>query len=794
MPDHLRLNPPVLTDSKRRPAGGGEEVSGIDRAGKATTLVGILAGLESGGRRWFPDPALEVDDQSGDLGRVVLKFRTKGAPKKGPLASLKMIPLGENGENEFFTLSSDELRRLFAELVRRYGGISSADVNDSASWFELLDQIEDIELYSRADRVDPSLSPDSGYPQTVDVVLWPTSILPDGQARALARDRLEEITAVVEATGGSVVASDPRPDAPLIRAVVEQPLLSLLLDHPVIERVRGPLAATIAPSQLLDTAFESNVREPSGASIGVIDDLVIRANVLMDTAVASSASFPAGKVFGAATAHGTNVASVAAYGSFDVAIQNGVLPSPFPIIAARIAEADAAGNPTVRGSVVALFEEALTWVAEQGARIAVVAFGYDYADTDPLPTELTATIDRLSRDLKIVIVVSAGNLRRVAPLHWRDDYPTYLSGTEARIAAPGAAALAVTVGSLSSRDVAHDQTLTAIAPSGEVSPFSRTGPTRGNRFGKTRKPEFLGPGGNWGWRDGGSSPVFGDPNLSVVTLSTTATPAYTVTTGTSVAAPFVAHELAKIATRYPDAGPNLMRALLALSGHAPSDRPGQVLGEPAVASAYGVPNSDRILESGGHRAVLTFEGQIVRGGRHIFALPVPAEFAQTFVGAQRRLRVALAFDPPVRRSRRDYMAGRMIFDFVRSMDLDEVKRTWEEQPSVAEAASHGLERRNLPSGRRRPKTSPGVDALRSNTIVRRDIETSDWSVDDEDYFLVVSHDSSPWTASQLEQYPTQDYALAIELIDEARTSLDLHALTEARLASLARLGARARVQ
>ncbi|WP_298944633.1 S8 family serine peptidase [uncultured Microbacterium sp.] len=763
----------------------------MNRPQKATTLAGILAGLESGGRKWFPDSTGDSDEED-DLGRVVLKFTTKGAPKKGPLATLSMIPLGENGENEFFTLSSAESRRLFAELVQRYGGTAPSNIEDPATWFQLLDQIEDIELYDRSDRIDPSLAIDSEASQAVDIVLWPTSILPDIRARRLAAERVEEILAVVTGADGSVVASDPRPDAPLVRAVVDAPLLSLLLDHPVVERVRGPLAATIAPSHFIDAAFEREIPTPAGAAIGVVDDLVIRANLLMDSAVVESASFPAGKVFGAATAHATNVASIAAYGGFDETVRGGELPIPFPIISARIAESDAAGNPTISGSVVTLFEDALTWIAQRGARIAVIAFGYDHADTDPLPTELTATIDRLSRDLKLVIVVSAGNLRRVTPHHWRDDYPTYLDHGDARIAAPGAAALAVTVGSVALRDVAHDQTLTAIAPSNELSPFSRTGPTRGNRFGKTRKPEFLAPGGNLGWRDGGSSPVHGDTNLSVVTLSTSAVPAFTSTAGTSVAAPFVAHELAKIATRYPSAGPNLLRALLALSAHAPADRPGQALSE-GIGTAYGVPDAERILESGGHRAIMTFEGEVQRGGRHIFALPVPAEFASAFSGAQRRLRVALAFDPPVRRSRRDYIAGRMIFDFVRNMDLDLVKRTWEEQPSIAEAASQGLERLELPSDRRRPKTIPGVDALRSNTIVRRDVETNNWSEDDEDYFLVVSHDSSPWTTAQLDQYPTQTYALAIELIDEARTSLDLHALTEARLAALARQEVRARV-
>lgn len=802
MPDHIPLSPPVPTDSRRRPPGGGGDEIPVDRARKATTIAGILSGLETSGIPLFGGQAnsAPAEDEVDDLGRIVLKFTTKGQPKKGPLGAMKMIPLGENDDNEFFTLSSAESRELFASLVQRYGSVDVRDSDDPRSWYELLDQVENIAVYDRQDRADLTLAElDFAAPSPVDVVLWPTSILADARAKRLAVERVAEIEALVDAVrerGGyaEITATDTRPETPLVRAVVDDETLQLLLGHPVVERVRGPLIATIGPSQLVQAGERPEVPSADGVAIGVIDDLVSIANPWMADVVKGSKHFPEGRVYHGATAHGTNVASIAAFGSFDGVLAGATVPAPFPIFAARVAEANAHGNPTVVENPVSQFEQAITWLHTEGARIVVIAFGYDYPDTDPFPTELTATIDRLARDLRLVIVVSAGNLRKIRDgLHWRDDYPTYLSDVDARIAAPGTAALAVTVGSSATRTVPHDTTLTAVVgQEHEVSPFSRTGPTRGNRFGKTRKPELTGPGGNWGWNEATKSLAMSDPNLGVVTLSTRATPLFTVSSGTSLAAPFVAHEIARIATRYPTAGPNLLRALVALAGQPPASRPGLNLGDGAVASAYGLPDASRVLESGANHAILVHEGQIQSGGRLIFRLPIPPEFAAPAPQAVRRLRIALAFDPPVRRSRRDYIAGRMQFDFVQNMPFDDVKRTWEVQPSVAEAEAHGLSRDSLPNGHQRPRTIPGVDLVRSNTLIRRDVETAGWDPDDEDYFLVVSHDTSPWTDSQLNQYPTQEFALAIELIDEGRPELDLHALTTSRLDFYVRQTGRAR--
>lgn len=785
MPDHLQLAPPSQTDSKRRPPSPRPKET-FDRKAHATTLAGVLAGLEYAGSPLFTSViADDTDDEADQLGEVVLKFKTKGATSKGPFSKIAMTALGENADNEFYVLSPTESRRQFGELVRAYGG-DPQEWSSTGAWLRLLDQIEDVSVYTRADRYDETLE-DLDFADTdiIDVVLWPTSLLRETSAERVGRERLQELKGIVESfaanrTGIAILAEDPRPDTLFFRVVANEELMDELLEHPYVQKVRGRLAPRLAPAQLIPQASAGSPPPPAGASIGILDDLVLTANPWMRGVVSQSANFPETRVFGGATSHGTMVASIAAYGSLDAAARGHQPNVPFPILAARISEADRNGNTVVVGDVVSQFESAFAWLDEQGARIAVVAFAYDHADKEPLPTELTVTVDNLARKYQMVVVVSSGNIGQIPNRHWLNDYPSYLEDESSRVAAPGTAALALTVGAHAHLDVPSDNSLVAIAREGQPSPFSRTGPTRGNRFSKTRKPEFSGPGGNWGWRTNGSSPIPHDEGLGVVTLSTRNQPLFSVGSGTSLAAPFVAHEVAKIATRYPAAGPNLLRAITALS--VPELPIHRSAAQASVTAAYGVPRADRVLESGGHRAIMVYEGQIDIGGRQIHELPVPDEFAELVPNSERRFRIVLAFDPPVKRSRRDYMAGRMHFDFVRNMTLAEVKRTWETQPTLAEReADPTVLYDSLPLGNQRPKTNPPVSPLRSNTLIRRDVATDQWNVDDKHYFLVVSHDSSAWTKAQLAANPVQNYALAIEMVDEGRPGLELHNLVQSRL-------------
>lgn len=81
--------------------------------------------------------------------------------------------------------------------------------------------------------------------------------------------------------------------------------------------------------------------------------------------------------------------------------------------------------------------------------------------------------------------------------------------------------------------------------------------------------------------------------------------------------------------------------------------------------------SDRAISSGGTRATMTYDGEMPVDTIRIHPIPVPDLF-RLGSGAERSITVTLAFDPPVRRQRREYIAASMQVDLYRNMDPDEL--------------------------------------------------------------------------------------------------------------------------
>jgi len=787
MADHLRLSDPTPLATRRRPPGP-QGRGPIDRPGHASTIAGVLAGLG------LPYPTAqgvvtdEVERDEEDS-RLVLVFTDIGALREGPFRKWHMTPVAEGGDQTYMVISDTESRRVFAELVGAYGGDADA-WSDPKAWQEQLDSIGGVRVYGPEDRADPRLSSlDPEVAEVVDVLIWPSTFETQRLRADTARTRVEEIRGVVARHAERnrnlrIVAEDPRPDSTLLRVVADGDLRSELLGHVLVERIRPPLRPEVSNGTLVLAEAPAVAPEASGEPIGIIDDLVMD-NPLLAGVVRSRTASPASHVFGPGTPHGTHIAGVAAYGDlrqFAIAGED-ELPEARPIHSVRIMDADP--TTSTRARVVGLFHEqiehALRTLHAEGVKIVTCSINDDVADSAPTPSETMTVIDQLARELGLVVVVSAGNVRDVDPHHWRDGYPAYLDRPEARIADPAGAALAITVGARAHFDVPAQpaygpSTSLAIAQAGQPSPFTRTGPSRGRGSTGRSKPEFAAPGGNYSWDSLTGGPRGKDPAMSVVT---TAPPGLTggrilaVDDGTSLAAPYVANQIAAIATRYPDAGSNLLRALTALAGDRHEvDREGG-----AIVSAYGEPVAARVLESGTHQTVIHYEGTIRPNSIVIHHLPIPPEFA-TGRFAQ-RIRIALAFDPPVRRSRRDYLAGGMAFDFVRNMSFDEVAARYSRQPNSAEMADDPSQvALDLPSGAQRPSLRPAAGELPSSTLIRRSF-TGSWDPDDEGYYLVVSHRARHWArGDELEDQP---YAVAVMLSLAGEARIDLRAQVEARL-------------
>jgi hypothetical protein len=135
----------------------------------------------------------------------------------------------------------------------------------------------------------------------------------------------------------------------------------------------------------------------------------------------------------------------------------------------------------------------------------------------------------------------------------------------------------------------------------------------------------------------------------------------TSSTGT-MAAPRIAYKAALLFRAMPQASANIIRALLSLSASPPAEalRCLQHLGEAAQRAClgYGVPDVARALDSEERRVVLVADKQELATDQFaLYRIPVPKEF-QTTKG-KRYIRVSLAFDPPVRHTRLEYLGLRL---------------------------------------------------------------------------------------------------------------------------------------
>lgn len=792
MGDHLYLSRPRTITSTRFSNGFDPDADPVepDRPGHARTLAGILAGIEGRVALTRTDSdAQDPEDRAEDDSPIVLVFEGRAQLKDGPFRKWGMTVLAEGDDNTYLVLSDREARRLFAELVSAYGG-NESDWVEAESWRDQIDAIDGVHLYGPDERKDPGIDnlPFEGV-ETVDVLLWGSSLERPAQRKQAAKYRLSLVRDVVRdaATRDNhirVVTFDDHPDSTLVRVTTNRELLAVLLAHPWVEKVRPPLRPTVSGEQLLTAAVPEEGPAPEGAPIGVIDDLITTAHPLLGSVVVEQKQFPAGMTLNPPSQHGTQVAGVAAYGDLRPYVSTtAALPKPHPVYGARIMHTDprSVSGVAVADPLHAQLERALTWLASKGVKVAVCSINFPYPDERLLPSESAAVIDRLSRDLDMVVVVSAGNVDNVAPVHhWKHDYPDYLNTDSARVADPGTAALALTVGAVAryaNPASAGTGGSVPIAQIDQPSPFTRVGPTRGRNRSGTRKPEFEAHGGNFSHDPNNGAVAGGDPSLGVITLSHDGlTSAFTAVDGTSFAAPYVAYQVAEIATRYPDASANLLRALTALSA-----RPNSVIARmpiDAVVSAYGHPDASTVLESGPARVIVMFEGEMPIGSTVVHRIPVPAQFATGRRGQQ--LRVALAFDPPVRRTRRVYATGDMAFNIVRAMSEDDVVKLYSRQPTRAQAkADPNVQIMELPHDKRRPDMEPGASAVASNTLISRTMQGI-WDPDDEDYYLVVQHHVRPW-ARKSELPESQTYAFAVELAMREQPGIDLLSLVRAQL-------------
>ena len=782
MPDHLLLPDRVAVPTRRQGGGGGAAPSrnprthggDLERQLQRAVTVGreirVVEGIDPGlVFKIQAIPGARLDDAD---------WRRRG-----------LTLLGDTEDWTYFVLSSEDIPgQLQAELARysegedREGGVAPLKTFFNA--------LEDIRPYSRDDRRSPDLPAELDAltrPLVVDVVVWPSANFPEA-GRRLAQARL-----VVARFDGEVLAADDRPRFTVLRASISGEGVEALLGLSVVERVRLPPTPYVEPSEWTELSAEDlDVQAADSEPIGIIDDGIADGHPLFGGGgVASVRAFPAEHDWGPPGYHGTMVAGLAAFGEFERPLRAGeVFERRSAVHQARVLEPDPDFPDRTRFAPSTTPHQAIedairTLHHEENVRVFNLSITDSLSYSGPHVGLWTESLDSLIRELGIVVVVATGN-RIVSPSGVIDtgqnawsDYPHYVLAPGGRVAEPAPAALALTAGSLARFDAPQTPRGEArvgdraIAAVNEISPFSRSGPGAH----KGTKPDVVEYGGNWVLND---IDLIETDNYGVGVVSIameTRGRLFRVSSGTSFSAPRVARLVADLWPAYPEASANLIRALVGISSRVPDPARQQFPhdADRLRAVGYGRPTRSLAESSSGPRVVMYFDGSMATDTVSIHPVPIPPSFVRG--RAARRIGVSLAFDPPVRRQRREYLAGTMSFDLLRNVLPEEIRQRYQRQ---------GAERVELYADRRRVNLKPGTRHVENSTLQVRFTSPRLLNADDGDvYYLVVTHQAAPWA-----EPGDQRYALAVELAEEEREELDLYVEVQERV----RIPARARVR
>lgn len=519
---------------------------------------------------------------------------------------------------------------------------------------------------------------------------------------------LANLRAVCSTFGGRVADELRTSSLILARVVGSRALGDALLDLDFVAQVNLPPRLPPAYGALFrDQAATGDNRVPTGTEpvVGVIDSGVLGAHPLLRDWVVSEEDFGSGESSVAdQQGHGTQVAGLAMYGSVAECIDSGAWDRRVLIASGKVlcrrpwVESETMFPDGVRPE--ALVERAIRHL-HRNDRCRVFNLSLGNADDvygGGRQYAWAEVLDQLVRELDIVIVVSAGNIADPPIPHspasaddFRAEFRDLLLATpSARVCNPATAGLAVVVGAIARSASPRTNGTFAAAPVGAPSPFSRVGPGYEWKPGNHAvKPDFVAPGGNFGVRAlAAASPdwVRNDLHLGE---PTTRFPnedgrSLTAVSGTSFAAPQVSHaaaqaiEAAGSALGDP-ADANVARAMLGVSAETPPcgdawlrDPKGRDTWDKLRLAGFGVVDVKRVRTSMDNDVFLVASDEVEEDCWHIYTVPVPDSFA---AGTGRRgISVALAFDPPVRSSRKEYLARTMWLEVMKGLTLPEIER------------------------------------------------------------------------------------------------------------------------
>ncbi len=699
----------------------------------------------------------------------------------------------------------------FTTEFDRYGDETTATTAlPRAMRRDLFDALESVSTVTAEERTGRRLQgegPPADASFFLDVDLWNPGT-DEGQ-----RELLNTFRAFVQSRGGRVTR-DPlvTPSLFLVKVEANQSLLDELKQLDMVSLVDlPPLPPPEDAFELLSPFQPPNPLTPvplNGPLACVVDSGVTAGHPLLRGVVVAEEDFDSGEATPAdLNGHGTQVGGLVVYGDIARRMQGNEWLPQVNLFSAKILRNDPNSFDPASADAVFPAEERVEdqlkraiehFHREYGCRVFNLSIGHAYRLFDggrQLPwAEL---LDDLARTLDIVIVVSAGNVGdpeippAINSAQFKEQVANSLKQPNHRLIDPATSALSLTVGAVARREDPSMLSLsqgTQLAASsvGCPSPFTRCGPGVAGAV----KPEVVAHGGNYGldsiagrhhWRKN-------DPNLGEPTLNRDfASRLLRGVCGTSFAAAQVTHIAARIegALRnefQTQPSQNLVRALLVSSARPHNNVNSYVKKNDLLNTVgYGEPNVEYCWSTPSRVSLVNEE---IVGYRtfHVYSLVVPEDFLQE--PGRRSISVALAYDPPTRLSRRDYIATAMWLEVFGGLTTEQVveyrtKYVGDGEPPKAPA-------------RNRLNFSPAGQTIRMSTVQKRTWSSNQGTVflnrpdPNGDASLHIFVGCQPRFTNPLGE-DSQRYALVVTLEHDSR-NIDVYQQVKARVRTRARIG------
>ncbi len=615
---------------------------------------------------------------------LIVRVRTANVLPEEQWTRAGLIVLGQDENDAVILFASDADLTVFRSMLDAYSeGIPVGQKNPR--YASLMAAIEELGPLSPKDRIGNVLKGDGfDTPENfsldatfkLDVELWEIA----SQDERLTQVDLLEIR--LSEHGGEITDRYVGVSFTALRVSGTGATFRWLLNLPTVRIIDRPPVIDEHMEALLDTTI-SEIGEPAAPSedaptIAVLDSGVNDAHPVLTNVVQERAGFPFSIGVSDSFGHGTKVSGVAAYGDIRDCIETQNFSPRVRLLAGKVVNDQ--GNFDDNMLVPSQMDAAIRHFHERGCRIFNISLGDRNAVySGGKVGTWTATLDELARELNVLIVVSTGNYEHIPAQGHAEEvltaYPTYLLDSPSRLLEPSVGANVLTVGAVAQaaavpNDLPGTVGVRPIASVGEPAPFTRCGPG----IQKAIKPDLCDDGGNVLF-DGTTQTLkrFAESEV-VTTFSRYLERLFTTARGTSYAAPLVAHKAALVLQAFPEASANLLRALLANSARIPPSAISRLQnqGDEAIRNlcGYGISNVELASTSDTNRVVLYADDSIGMDHFYVYEVPIPTEFTET--KGSRSIRVTLAFDPPTRHTRNDYLGVEMSFRLVRGKTFEQI--------------------------------------------------------------------------------------------------------------------------